>query len=342
FISLPANGSLSDNGDGTVVYQPDTDFFGSDSFDYQVSDDQGAPSNTATVNVTVNDLPPPPPVDPISINSTSANTALPASPVTERPVAASSEYKVLAANDLGMHCADLDYQVFSILPPFNVIHAQVVRRGVGNSAPQLMDDSNIDLYYSAASNADDPVLADDPVSPVFKSNFWADPDMDGRTFGFDTYEPLFFGLLLPSDISTQDVGLPVPDSHLLRNCLVGYLDGTADADSTRQGCAMVQQSMPGLFVPFSDNRPQRFSRFDVNINFFNELLGGVGLGGLIHDVNWFAADGIPIMPVDDQGRSNPYPLMRVEAIDRGSQAQLASTDIVVPVASDADCQTCHA
>ncbi|MEW8161302.1 MAG: cadherin-like domain-containing protein [Candidatus Thiodiazotropha endolucinida] len=342
FVSLPANGSLSDSGDGTVVYQPDTDFFGSDSFDYQVSDDQGAPSNTATVSVTVNDLPPPPPADPVSINSTSANTTLPASPVTERPVATSSEYKVLAANDLGMHCADLDYQVFSILPPFNVIHAQVVRRGAGNSAPQLMDDSNIDLYYSAASNADDPALADDPVSPVFKSNFWADPDMDGRTFGFDTYEPLFFGLLLPGDISTQDVGLPVPDSHLLRDCLVGYLDGTADADSTRQACAMVQQNMPGLLVPFSDNQPQRFSRFDVNINFFNELLGGVGLGGLIHDVNWFAADGIPIMPVDDQGRSNPYPLMRVEAIDRSSQAQLASTDIVVPVASEADCQTCHA
>lgn len=34
-----------------------------------------------------------------------------------------SGYTVLAANDLGMHCADLDYQIFSILPPFNVVHA---------------------------------------------------------------------------------------------------------------------------------------------------------------------------------------------------------------------------
>ena len=71
-------------------------------------------------------------------------------------------------------------------------------------------------------------------------------------------------------------------------------------------------------------------------------LGGVGLGGLIEDVNWFAADGIPILPVDDQGRSNAYPLVRVEAIERSSQNQLASTDIVLPVASEADCQTCHA
>ncbi len=341
-VTNPASGTLSDNGDGRVVYAPDSGFSGSDAFSYRVADDQGAWSNTATVSVTVNPLTPPPSGDLVSINSTSANTLLPASPAAERPIAASNDYKVLAANDLGMHCADLDYQVFSILPPFNVVHAQVVKRGVGNGRPQLMDDSDIDLFYSAASSAADPALSKDPVSPVFKSNFWGDPDSDGRTFGYDTYAPLFFGLLLPTDIDTQDQGLPVPDSHLLRDCLIGYLDGTADAAATRQACQMVQQSMPGLFAPFSDNQPQKFNRFDTDINFFSELLGGVGLGGHITEVNWFAADGIPIMPVDDQGRSNAYPLVRVEAIERSSQGQLASTDIVLPVASEADCQTCHA
>ena len=34
-------------------------------------------------------------------------------------------YKVLGWNDLGMHCMDSDYSVFSILPPFNNLHAQV-------------------------------------------------------------------------------------------------------------------------------------------------------------------------------------------------------------------------
>ncbi|MEJ2455460.1 MAG: cadherin-like domain-containing protein [Candidatus Thiodiazotropha sp.] len=342
-VGNPANGVLADNGDGTVVYAPDSGFSGSDAFSYRVADNLGAWSNTASVAVTVNPVSPPPPTgDPVSINSTSANTLFPASPVAERPIAASSNYKVLAANDLGMHCADLDYQVFSILPPFNVVHAQVVKRGVGNSRPQLMDDANIDLFYSAASNANDPALSKDPVAPVIKSNFWGDPDSDGRSFGFDTYAPLFFGLLLPTDIDTQDVGLPVPDSHLLRDCLIGYLDGSADAATTRQACQMVQQSMPGLFTPFSDNQPQKFNRFDTDINFFSELLGGVGLGGHITEVNWFAADGIPILPVDDQGRSNAYPLVRVEAVERSSQDQLASTDIVLPVASEADCQTCHA
>ena len=37
-------------------------------------------------------------------------------------------YKVLATNDLGMHCVDADFSVFSILPPYNVVNAQVVRR----------------------------------------------------------------------------------------------------------------------------------------------------------------------------------------------------------------------
>lgn len=36
------------------------------------------------------------------------------------------QYKVLGWNDLGMHCMDADYSVFSILPPFNNLHAQVI------------------------------------------------------------------------------------------------------------------------------------------------------------------------------------------------------------------------
>jgi hypothetical protein len=56
----PANGDVVNNGDGTVYYTPDPDFFGVDSFKYQVSDDEQLTSNTATVTVTVgsaNDAP---------------------------------------------------------------------------------------------------------------------------------------------------------------------------------------------------------------------------------------------------------------------------------------------
>jgi hypothetical protein len=35
----------------------------------------------------------------------------------------------IAWNDLGVHCMDSDYGVFSILPPHNTIHAQLARVG---------------------------------------------------------------------------------------------------------------------------------------------------------------------------------------------------------------------
>ncbi len=42
------------------------------------------------------------------------------------PPTASTTTAVLASNDLGMHCMDREFSVFSILPPFNVVDAQVV------------------------------------------------------------------------------------------------------------------------------------------------------------------------------------------------------------------------
>ena len=59
-VTVPANGSLVNNGNGTVLYTPDADFNGSDTFTYTVADDDGTISNVATVTVTVtpvNDAP---------------------------------------------------------------------------------------------------------------------------------------------------------------------------------------------------------------------------------------------------------------------------------------------
>ncbi|MDX1432308.1 MAG: Ig-like domain-containing protein [Gammaproteobacteria bacterium] len=57
--SGPANGNLIFNADGTFLYTPDPDFFGTDTFTYRVSDGE-LDSNVATVTLTVspvNDLP---------------------------------------------------------------------------------------------------------------------------------------------------------------------------------------------------------------------------------------------------------------------------------------------
>ena len=52
-----SNGILTLNTDGSFTYAPDPDWFGSDSFTYQASDGS-LPSNTATVTITVNPVPP--------------------------------------------------------------------------------------------------------------------------------------------------------------------------------------------------------------------------------------------------------------------------------------------
>ncbi len=51
--TLPANGGLTNNGDGTFDYAPYSGFTGSDSFDYEVCDDEPL-CDTATVSIVVN------------------------------------------------------------------------------------------------------------------------------------------------------------------------------------------------------------------------------------------------------------------------------------------------
>lgn len=57
--------------------------------------------------------------------------------------------------------------------------------------------------------------------------------------------------------------------------------------------------------------------------------------------NWFTAEGLPLLPLDDAGRRNAYPMMRLVARN-GAGTLLASTDIVLPVSDELNCRACHA
>jgi hypothetical protein len=59
---------------------------------------------------------------------------------------------VLAANDLGMHCMDREFSIFSILPPFNVVNAQVIGHDA-NGSPMLLADLDVDVRYGATTDA---------------------------------------------------------------------------------------------------------------------------------------------------------------------------------------------
>ncbi|MET0066754.1 MAG: cytochrome C [Candidatus Thiodiazotropha sp.] len=191
-------------------------------------------------------------------------------------------HQVLAFNDLGMHCADLDYSNFVILPPFNVLHSQVIERG---ERPTLLDESQASVSYYATGDASGSIntTSQNLAGSIDKSNFWDTNPDTGNRYVFD-----LFGLD------------PQPDEGL-----------------------MFGQAMPGISDPYNANAPQAFNDYDSG-------------------KAWFSAHGIPILPIDDLGQLNAYPLMRVEAADTMGGTALASIDVVLPVASEADCQNCHA
>jgi hypothetical protein len=67
------------------------------------------------------------------------------------PAASNAKYIVLAWNDLGMHCLNPTYDAAVILPPFNTIQAQVVKRG---APPQLVDAaSGISVQFRLVNNS---------------------------------------------------------------------------------------------------------------------------------------------------------------------------------------------
>jgi hypothetical protein len=71
-------------------------------------------------------------------------------------------------------------------------------------------------------------------------------------------------------------------------------------------------------------------------------LTGNGLAGRMLRVqgeNDWAVTGIPITPVDDDGRENPYPLATI-TVRQGTQI-VARTQTVVPVSWEINCNLCH-
>ncbi len=257
-------------------------------------------------------------------------------PVPERPIVGNSgNHTVVAINDLGMHCGDLDTRISSILPPFQVLLAQVIQKG---SQPQILSPNQVDVFYSAASNPDDPILGMNPDTvfrgltadgSVYKTNFWDYPVPAGT---YDAFYPAYNPLVGPSAPLTPlagppfnityDVGLPVPNVENL------YLNGFLSASL---------QDMPGVLNPYVANDPQQIEEHLNDKPFFSTF----PFGYVANNVNWFEAAGIPFSAYDDAGRENAYPLVRVEARSTGGST-LATLDTVLPISGEASCKNCHA
>ncbi len=86
----------------------------------------------------------------------------------------SDEYVVLSWNDLGMHCANKDFSTMVILPPYNNLKAQVIKRGNATTMPQLIT-TGLTVTYEIPGN----------TYSVGKTNFW-------------TYSLGLFGVSIPN------------------------------------------------------------------------------------------------------------------------------------------------
>jgi hypothetical protein len=101
----------------------------------------------------------------------------------------SAGWRVIAWNNLGMHCMDADYSVFAILPPYNTIQAQVIDA----SGHLVTSASGISLTYQAVA---DPTGSINSTS-AGKTNFW-------------TYILPLFGVSLPENVGLLNHNMPAP------------------------------------------------------------------------------------------------------------------------------------
>lgn len=105
--------------------------------------------------------------------------------------AGNGQWTLTGWNNLGMHCMDDDYSVFSILPPFNTVNAQLMDQNgrlVTNPAA-----AGIILTYQAAPDADGSINC----TAAGKTNFWE-------------FAPATYGVNLPIDKGLGGTSMPGP------------------------------------------------------------------------------------------------------------------------------------
>ena len=179
-------------------------------------------------------------------------------------VSSTSPYTLLAWNDLGMHCMDgKDFSVFSILPPYNNLDAQLIKKD-GTSNKHVTSGVTVTYESIASLNGKYNTTSILDSNNNLKTNFWD---------------------------------------------YVGSLFNTTPANDT----GLTGNMTPSLI-------PKQLSYNATH--------------------NWWEATGLPLMPYNDDGSKNYYPMVKVTAKDV-SGTVLATTKVVLPISDEMDCKVCH-
>lgn len=122
------------------------------------------------------------------------------------------DHVVFGYNDLGMHCMNSDFSEIMVLPPFNTLHAQVIRRGV---EPDIVT-GDVTIRYIIPAN----------THAASKSNFWSYPQ----------------SLLGPP---------PAPNVGLAGNGMAGTMSYTGNGDWAAVGIPITPTDDFGRENPYS-------------------------------------------------------------------------------------------
>lgn len=108
---------------------------------------------------------------------------------------AAEKWTITGWNNLGMHCMDSDYSVFSILPPYNTLHAQVIH-STGTTSTDMVTNlmTGADGYRVTYEAIADPSGSINKSS-IGKTNFW-------------THAQALYGTALPADKGLSGASMP--------------------------------------------------------------------------------------------------------------------------------------
>jgi len=113
-----------------------------------------------------------------------------------------ANYQLLGWNNLGMHCMDSDYSVFSVLPPYNTIECQLIANGL------LVTNTGYRVTYEAVADPDGSFNS----TAMGKGNFYT---YVGPLYGANSLAPEMglAGWAMPGPANTPQEMLFEPTNH---------------------------------------------------------------------------------------------------------------------------------
>ncbi|MDD5753794.1 MAG: PKD domain-containing protein, partial [Methylococcales bacterium] len=249
---------------------------------------------------------------------------------------------VLPYEDMGMQGGSQISLPFNPMINYNALNAQVVQKV--EHKPVLLDDTSVSVAYSAASNAKDPAGKDsinstsqnlfdknqvgtnydtkaskiDPATGKPLKNVFIDGQdyQQAKIRKSEQWDRIHQPLAKEQGIDETGMAFADQQNRFMPAFAPALPDQGVRGNSDK---AQGMRQMPGVANPYVKNDPQTFAYSPEKQN--------------------FAAQFIPASDIDDQGRTNPYPLMRVEAKVGGKT--VAKTDAVYTTASETRCRECH-